>query len=89
MANKKKARHAKGKQSQKATAETVDKVSFSPASIRQFVGEVKAEFNKVVWPERKVTVGLTGFVLILVTLISIYLGTVDLLLGKIVTMVLR
>jgi len=73
----------------KPDAEKTEKVSFSPSSIRQFVSEVQAEFNKVVWPDKKVTTGLTGFVLLLTIVISIYLGSVDLILGKIVTLVLR
>lgn len=62
---------------------------FSPPVIRLFFAEVMAEFNKIVWPAKKVTLGLTGFVLILVMLIGVYLGTVDLVLGKIVTFILR
>jgi len=80
-----------GKRSKDTKADVVkdDKISFSPASIKEFIHEVQVEFNKVVWPDRKVTFGLTGFVMILVVLVSIYLGSVDLLLGKLVTMVLR
>ena len=89
MASKKKSQPVKGTQSKGTEADKQGKVSFSPASIRQFFSEVKAEFNKVVWPDKKVTTGLTGFVLLLVVVISIYLGSVDLFLGKIVTMVLR
>ena len=61
----------------------------APSNIRKFVLEVQAEFKKVVWPDRKVTLGLTGFVLVLVVLLAIYLGSVDLLLGKLVSLVLR
>lgn len=89
MATKKKSQPAKAAQRKGAETDTQGKVSFSPANIRQFFGEVQAEFNKVVWPDKKVTTGLTGFVILLVIVISIYLGTVDLLLGKIVTLVLR
>ncbi|MDH4316811.1 MAG: preprotein translocase subunit SecE [Desulfobulbaceae bacterium] len=56
---------------------------------RLFIQEVKNEFTKIVWPEKKATFGLTGFVLVLVFIISIYLGSVDLLLGKIVSLVLQ
>ncbi|WP_267926727.1 preprotein translocase subunit SecE [Desulfolithobacter dissulfuricans] len=65
------------------------KTSFSPAAVREFLLEVQAEFKKVVWPDKKVTAGLTGFVIVLVIVISMYLGSVDLLLGKLVSMVLR
>jgi len=62
---------------------------FSPAQIKQFIDEVKVEFSKIVWPARKVTVSLTGIVIILSVVLSIYLGSVDLLLGKLVSSFLR
>ena len=89
MASKKKEPTGKGSKEKKTDVVKGEKVSFSPASIKQFINEVQVEFKKVVWPDRKVTFGLTGFVMILVGLVSIYLGSVDLLLGKLVTMVLR
>ena len=89
MASKKKGQSGKTPPAKKGDAVQADRPSFSPASIREFIQEVQAEFSKVVWPDKKVTMGLTGFVLILVVVISIYLGSVDLLLGKLVTMVLR
>jgi preprotein translocase subunit SecE len=88
MASKKNTPTGKGLP-EKADGNTQEKISFSPARIKEFFREVQVEFNKVVWPDRKVTTGLTGFVIVLVIVISIYLGSVDLLLGKIVTMVLR
>ena len=63
--------------------------SLSPSGIRTFLQEVHAEFRKIVWPEKKVTFGLTGFVIVLVVLLSLYLGSVDLLLGKLVSTVLK
>lgn len=89
MASKKKSSTSKVSQEKKADVVSDEKISFSPAKIREFINEVQAEFKKVVWPDKKVTFGLTGFVMILVILVSIYLGSVDLLLGKLVTMVLR
>jgi preprotein translocase subunit SecE len=62
-----------------------DSSSFSPAQIKKFINEVKAEATKIVWPDRKVTMGLTAVVIILSAVASIYLGSVDLLLGKIVS----
>jgi len=67
-----------------------EKISvFSPSQIKAFVGEVKTEFLKIVWPDRKMTLGLTGVVVVLTAVISIYLGSVDLLLGKVVSSFLR
>jgi preprotein translocase subunit SecE len=62
---------------------------FSPAEIKKFVGEVKAEFLKIVWPDKKTTLGLTGIVVTLTIIMSLYLGSVDLLLGKLIGMFLR
>ncbi len=62
---------------------------YSPAQIKKFIEEVKVEFFKIVWPDRKMTLGLTGVVVALTVVISIYLGTVDLLLGKVVASILR
>jgi preprotein translocase subunit SecE len=61
---------------------------YSPASVRQFWQEVAAEFSKIVWPDRKVTFGLSGFVILLTVLLSIYLGTADFILGRLVSLVL-
>jgi len=62
---------------------------FAPSSIRDFYHEVVAEYKKIVWPDRKVTIGLTGFVIVLTVVLSIYLGSVDFFLGKLVSMVLQ
>lgn len=63
--------------------------SLSPARIRQFYYEVVAEFKKIVWPDRKVTLGLSGFVVLLTVVLSVYLGAVDFVLGKLVGLILR
>ena len=89
MASKKKPQSGKVAKTSKDDGAKTGKVTWSPAAIRQFIHEVQVEFNKVVWPDRKVTMGLTGFVMLLVFVVSIYLGSVDLLLGKLVTMILR
>jgi preprotein translocase subunit SecE len=53
-------------------------------SVTQFLSEVVSELKKVVWPNRKETLGTTGVVLILVLIISTYLGMVDYLLSHLV-----
>jgi preprotein translocase subunit SecE len=62
---------------------------FSPAQIKKFIEEVKVEFSKIVWPDKKMTLGLTGVVVVLTVVLSIYLGSVDLLLGKGVALFIR
>ena len=90
MTRKRKGQSNKAKQSAR-----VEKVAptgmalFYPSNIRNFVQQVQAEFKKIVWPDRKVTLGLTGFVIVLVVILAIYLGSVDLLLGKLVSLVLQ
>ena len=89
MASKKQGKGKGGEVEIAGSGETRGLPWFSPPVIRQFFGEVMAEFNKIVWPAKKVTAGLTGFVLILVMLIAVYLGSVDLILGKLVTLILH
>jgi preprotein translocase subunit SecE len=90
MASKSKGQSAKTKKSgSRNISQEKKSSSFSPTAIRDFVNEVIVEFKKIVWPDKKVTFGLTGFVLVLVVVISLYLGSVDLILGKIVSSVLQ
>jgi preprotein translocase subunit SecE len=83
MANK------KSKNSGKVSPAESGMHSLSPAHIRQFYYEVVAEFKKIVWPDRKVTLGLSGFVVLLTVVLSVYLGAVDFVLGKLVGLILR
>jgi len=62
---------------------------FAPAQIKKFIEEVKVEFTKIVWPDKKMTLGLAGIVIVLSFVVSVYLGSVDLLLGKLVSSFLR
>lgn len=62
---------------------------YSLARIKLFYEEVKSEFGKIAWPDRKHTVSSTGVVVVLVFMISIYLGAVDLILGKLISLVIK
>jgi len=62
---------------------------YSLENVKQFSAEVKAEFKKIAWPDKKHTMGSTVVVVVLVMLISVYLGAVDLVLGKIVGTLLK
>jgi preprotein translocase subunit SecE len=55
----------------------------------QFLREVKVELKKVTWPSRKQTIGSTVVVIILVMIISFFLGVVDLGLSNLVRVVLQ
>jgi preprotein translocase subunit SecE len=54
----------------------------------QFLREVKAELKKVTWPSRKQTLGSTVVVIVLVMMISLFLGVVDIALSSLVHVVL-
>ena len=55
----------------------------------QFLREVKVELKKVTWPSRKQTIGSTVVVIILVMIISFFLGVVDFGLSNLVRVVLQ
>jgi preprotein translocase subunit SecE len=50
----------------------------------QFLREVKTELKKVTWPTRKQTMGSTLVVIVLVMIISVFLGIVDMGLSTLV-----
>jgi len=79
----------KTKAIKKQELEKVKKSPYAPAQIKAFIDDVKVEFTKIVWPDRKTTLGLTGVVIVFSILASAYLGSVDLLLGKLIDSVLR
>lgn len=53
-----------------------------------FFDSVKLELEKVTWPTRKETIATTGVVIVIVLLISLYLGTCDLILAKLLRLIL-
>ena len=55
----------------------------------QFLREVRVELKKVTWPSRKQTVGSTAVVLILVMIISLFLGVADIGLSSLIRVVLQ
>ena len=55
----------------------------------QFLREVKVELKKVTWPSRKQTIGSTVVVIILVLIVSLFLGVVDIGLSNLVRVVLK
>ena len=55
----------------------------------QFIREVKVELKKVTWPSRKQTLGSTAVVIVLVVIISLFLGIVDVGLSGIIRVVLQ
>ncbi len=89
MAKKKAKKTKKAVVKQKKQSAPDQASNYSPAQIKKFIEEVQAEFSKIVWPAKKVTLSLTGIVVLLTVVVSLYLGSVDLLLGKLVSTVLQ
>ena len=79
----------KGKSKKNPVTKTEKQSPYSPSEIKKFIGEVQVEFSKIVWPDKKVTMGLTGLVVVLTIVVAAYLGTVVLFLGKLVSYLLR
>ncbi len=57
-------------------------------SLKRFLESVKQELAKVTWPSRKETVATTGVVIMIVFMVSMYLGFCDILLSKVMQVVL-
>lgn len=86
----KKAKPAQGAKDAKPSGKTAakEKTAVSPAQwwpmAVQFLREVRTELKKVVWPSRKQTVASTSVVVVLVVIVSAFLGMVDYILSRIV-----
>ena len=57
------------------------------SKIKGFFKEVKVELKKVVFPSRDEVIGSTKVVVVLVLIIATFLGLIDMLLSKLVSMV--
>lgn len=83
-----KARKQKAYVSKRGPAQPGKIVGYWNQSI-QFLREVKVELKKVTWPSRKQTMGSTAVVLILVMIISFFLGVADIGLSSLIRVVLQ
>ena len=59
------------------------------AKTKNFLEEVKAELTKVTWPARKETMSTAWVVVVIIVLISLYLGACDVVLAKLIRFILR
>ena len=57
--------------------------------IKEFFQDVKLELKKVVFPSKKEVIGSTWVVIVSVLIASVFLGIVDLSLGKLMTTVFK
>lgn len=78
-----------GKKKKSSENEVDKKPQFQISRINEFASDVKNEFGKIVWPAKKQTIGSTAVVVVLVMIISFYLGAVDLLLGKLIGLLIK
>ena len=62
---------------------------FRFANISEFTGEVKNEFGKIAWPDKKHTAASATVVIVLVSIMAMYLGAVDLIIGWLVKYILK
>jgi len=66
----------------------MDKIKRVIERARQFLSGSKVELKKVTWPTPKQTLASTSIVIIVVIIVSTFLGIVDFGLAKIVRLVL-
>ena len=59
------------------------------AKSKNFFQEVQAELAKVTWPTRKETISTAQVVVVIIVLISLYLGACDAVLAKLIGIILR
>ena len=65
------------------------KKSFEFSQVSEFTSEVKREFGKIAWPNKKNTAASAVVVIVFVTIMAIYLGSVDLFVGKLVNYIIN
>ena len=66
----------------------MDKVKIIAEKIVRFLKEAKIELRKVTWPTPRQTLASTSVVIIVVIIVSIFLGIVDFGLAKAIRLVL-
>jgi preprotein translocase subunit SecE len=66
----------------------MDRVKIILEKVRQFLAGSKVELKKVTWPTPKQTLASTSIVIIVVIVVSFFLGIVDFGLAKVVKFVL-
>ncbi|MDA3969856.1 MAG: preprotein translocase subunit SecE [Desulfobulbaceae bacterium] len=61
---------------------------FSLDQFKKFLTDVQREFTKIAWPTKQNTIRLTITMIIFVFIVSLYLGAVDMILGKLIGYIL-
>jgi len=66
----------------------MDRIKLITEKIIRFLKEAKVELKKVTWPTPRQTLASTSVVIIVVIIVSIYLGIVDFGVAKLIRLVL-
>jgi preprotein translocase subunit SecE len=66
----------------------MDRIKVIAEKVKQFLAGSKIELKKVTWPTPKQTLASTAVVIIVVIIVSVFLGIVDFGLTKIIKLVL-
>jgi len=66
----------------------MDKIKLWVNIVKVFLADAKTELRKVTWPTRKQTIASTSVVIIVVFIVSVFLGIVDFALAKMIKLVL-
>jgi len=66
----------------------MDRIKLITEKIIRFLKEAKIELKKVTWPTPRQTLASTSVVIIVVIIVSIYLGIVDFAVAKAIRLVL-
>ncbi|MEA1970372.1 MAG: preprotein translocase subunit SecE [Thermodesulfobacteriota bacterium] len=66
----------------------MEKIKLMISKIKRFLREAKVELKKVTWPTPKEALASTSVVIVVVIIVSLFLGVVDLGLTKIIRLVL-
>ena len=66
----------------------IEKIKLWWGKVKEFLADAKVELKKVTWPTRKQTMASTSVVILVVVILSTFLGIVDFGLAKIIKLVL-
>ncbi|MFA6216149.1 MAG: preprotein translocase subunit SecE [Candidatus Omnitrophota bacterium] len=56
---------------------------------KNFINEVKVELTKVSWSTRQELIGATSVVIVVTSLMAVFIGTIDLFLSKMLSIVFK
>ncbi len=57
--------------------------------VMNFLREVRGEFQRISWPSRVETIGMTTLVLLIVIMLALYVGILDFFFQRVIAFLLR